>query len=464
MSGAWIEPERIAVLNDAPECSGRYVLYWMQQSQRERFNPALEAAIAAANRLQLPVVVGFGLADDYPEANARHYTFMLEGLAETARHVEARGLRFVIRRGDPAEVALALAQQAALVVCDRGYLRRQRQWRTDVAQRAGRRVVQVEADVVVPVAHDAPRTETAARTIRPKLLRRIDEFLSPLAREHVDTRAGSLAVPSDVDLDDVGAVVRALRIDQRVGAVPAFFRGGATEARRRLDAFTARHLGHYVEDRARPGNPQVSTLSPYLHFGQISPVEVALAIRAVDADGPSGRSFVDELIVRRELSINFVSSVRLYDRFEGLPAWARRTLDVHRNDPRPYVYDESQLEQADTHDRYWNAAMRELLVTGYMHNHMRMYWGKKVLEWSASPEAGHSTLLRLNNRYFLDGRDANSFANVGWVFGLHDRPWPERPVFGSVRYMNAAGLERKTDVRAYVDRIDGLAGGTPRRT
>jgi deoxyribodipyrimidine photo-lyase len=154
--------------------------------------------------------------------------------------------------------------------------------------------------------------------------------------------------------------------------------------------------------------------------------------------------------------MNFVTTTRLYDRYDGLPDWARRSLDAHRHDPRPHLYTEVELERADTHDPYWNAAMRELILTGFMHNHMRMYWGKKVLEWSPTPEAAYSILLRLNNAYFVDGRDPSSYANVGWVFGLHDRPWPERAIFGNVRYMNAAGLERKTDIDDYVKRIAAL--------
>jgi len=451
MNEAWIEPERIVELNDEPEQPGDYVLYWMQQAQRATFNPALEFAVAAANRLRLPVVVAFGLTDGYPEANARHYTFMLEGLAETGKAVTARGLRFVIRRGSPDDVATTLARRAALVVCDRGYLRVQKTWRNRVAAEAGRRVVQVETDVVVPVERASPRHEIAARTLRPKLEKLRDEFLAPLRPERVGTGARKFDMSSDVDLSNIPALVASLRIDHDVRAV-ASFRGGTGEARRRLRAFVSGHLDRYVADRAHPGDPHVSTMSPYLHFGQISPVEVALAVRDAPTDAACRASYLEELIVRRELSMNFVNTTRLYDRYDCLPDWAKRTLDAHRGERRPHVYTEAQLASADTHDPYWNAAMRELLVTGFMHNYMRMYWGKKVLEWSPTPEAAYVTLLRLNNTYLLDGRDANSYANVGWVFGLHDRPWPERAIFGNVRYMNAAGLERKTDIDAYVRR------------
>ncbi|HEX5326599.1 MAG TPA: deoxyribodipyrimidine photo-lyase [Acetobacteraceae bacterium] len=456
-----IEPQRLAELNDAPERTGDYVLYWMQQSQRAAFNPALEVAIAAANRLGLPVLVGFGLTGSYPEANARHYAFMLEGLAETARDLQARGIAFVLRCGAPDVVAIRLARHAALVVCDRGYLRLQKKWRAHVAAEAKRRVLQVEGDVVVPVGLVSSKHESAARTLRPKLLQLRDDFLHPLRRERVRVPADRLGMRSDVEFSDIAALLAQLRIDPSVAPVSSF-RGGYAEARRRLLVFVTRRLERYAGTRAQLSEAQVSTLSPYLHFGQISPIEIALAARKAEIGAEVRAAYLEQLVVRRELSMNFVNTVANYDRYECVPHWAWRTLEAHRGDRRQHLYGYDQLARAETHDQYWNAAMREMLSTGYMHNYMRMYWGKKVLEWSPSPEEGYATLLRLNDTYFLDGRDANSYANVGWVFGLHDRPWPERPIFGKVRYMNAAGLKRKTDIDAYVQRIDVLTGENTR--
>jgi deoxyribodipyrimidine photo-lyase len=442
-----VEPERLSELNDAPEQRGAYVLYWMQQSQRAAFNPALEVAIAAANRLRLPLLVGFALYDPLPNAKARHYAFMLEGLAETAQSLRERGIGFLIRRGSPAAVILRLGQAAALIVCDRGYLRAQQQWRDRVAAGAGRRVLMVEGDVVVPVALASTRPEIGARSLRPKLARLTDRFLVPLRRQRplLDARCLRLRC----ELDAIPRLLTQLRLDHSIAPVAAF-RGGYSQARRRLREFLTGRLGHYAAARACPGTPQVSTLSPYLHFGQISPVEIALAARAAAVTAADRDSFLEELIVRRELAINYVTTTPLYDRFEALPAWAQRSLQQHACDPRPYLYSYEQLACAGTHDPYWNAAARQMRVTGFMHNYMRMYWGKKVLEWSPTPEEGYATLLRLNNSYFIDGRDASSYANVGWVFGLHDRPWPQRPIFGNVRSMNAAGLRRKTDIETYV--------------
>jgi deoxyribodipyrimidine photo-lyase len=451
-----IEKERLKALNGAPERAGDYVLYWMQQSQRADANPALDVAIACGNRLGLPVVVGFGLTDGYPEANARHYAFMLEGLREVAASLRERGIAFVVRRGSPEDVAGDLARRAATVVCDRGYLRHQKAWRHQVAERAGCRVIQVEGDVVVPVELVSTKREVAARTLRPKLLRHRDAFLRPPKPEPAAVRAEDLELPAPLDLSDIPALLAKLDIDREVGPVSRFH-GGTSEARRRLERFLEGPLTRYAAGRSEPADEQVSFLSAYLHFGQISPVEIALAVGGAAAEASDRAAYLDELIVRRELAVNFVENEPNYDRYSCLPDWARQTLEAHRGDPRPHLYTAAELAAAATQDRYWNAAMLEMRETGYMHNHMRMYWGKKILEWSPSPEEGFATALALNNRYFLCGRDPNAYANVAWCFGLHDRPWPERPIFGKVRSMTAGGLERKLDIEAYVDRVARLA-------
>ncbi|MBV8938117.1 MAG: deoxyribodipyrimidine photolyase, partial [Alphaproteobacteria bacterium] len=260
----------------------------------------------------------------------------------------------------------------------------------------------------------------------------------------------------DVELTDIPALLAKLNIDRSAPPV-GNIRGGYREAKRRVDEFATRRLQRYVAARAHPGEAEVSTLSPYLHFGQISPVEVGVAARDAKAPDENSASFLEELIVRRELAMNFVHTTPNYGQYDCLPEWARQALAAHRRDRREHLYGWDQLAGANTHDPYWNAAMREMLLTGYMHNYMRMYWGKKVLEWSPSPEEGYAALLRLNNMFFLDGRDANSYANVGWVFGLHDRPWPERPIFGKVRSMTASGLRRKTDIDDYVRQISALS-------
>ncbi|WP_298956082.1 deoxyribodipyrimidine photo-lyase [uncultured Methylobacterium sp.] len=454
-----IQAGRIRVLTDVEPRPGAYVLYLMQQATRSRDNPALELAIEEGNRLGLPVVAAFGLLDGgrhFPEANARHYAFLLQGLAQAKAGLERRGIAFVLRRGTPAEAALALAGEAAMLVLDRGYLAIQKLWYAAIREGYDGRLVQVEGDVVVPVDVASAKHEFAARTLRPKLHRHWDEYLEPLRPRRVKHRADGLDLASDLDVSDPEAALAAMTLDRSVAPVRRF-RGGEDEAMDRLDAYLAGPFRDYGTVRGRPEAGAASHLSPYLHFGQVSPVAVALKVRAAKAGGDEDKAaFLEELIVRRELAMNHVEHTADYDRYESaVPDWARKTLAEQAGDPRDPLYDEAALAEGRTHDRHWNAAMREMRETGYMHNHMRMYWGKKILEWSPSPEEAFRRTLALNNRYFLDGRDPNSFTNVAWVFGLHDRPWARRKIFGTVRYLSANTL-RKFDAEAYLRTVDEL--------
>jgi deoxyribodipyrimidine photo-lyase len=471
---------RVTDLNDARLRDGDYVLYWMQRSQRAGANHALEYAVRLANEREVPVVVGFGLTAGYPEASERAYRFMLEGLAETASALRERGIGFVLRIGEPPGVALDLGRDAAAIVCDRGYLSHLREWRYHVGRTASCRVVEVESELVVPVEEASGKQEYAARTIRPKIHRRLGEFLIPLPQEDVRVRAKD--VPRGEDTDDVEGLLRTLEPASTPGGVSEFFAGGAGEAHARLERFLAERIDDYEEERSEPGLDVSTNLSPYLHFGQISSLEIALAVGAqifvagLDSGSAAMKNqpgsvgmrtdseqrasardaLLEELLVRRGLAYNYVWYTSGYDRYDALPGWARKTLADHAGDEREYDYSDDELESARTHDEHWNNAMREMLATGFMHNYMRMYWGKKVLEWTAEPERAFERLLALNNRWFLDGRDPNSYANVDWVFGLHDRPWTERDVFGKVRYMNANGLKRKFDMDAYAEKVRRL--------
>ena len=463
-----IHPTRVRLLNDAPvNDAGRYVLYWMgATSTRTRHNPALEYAVQQANELGVPPVVCFGLTDGWPEANERHYLFLLQGLAAVARALADRGIAFVVLRGQPFDAPLRLAPAAKLVVCDRGYLRHQKAWTTHAALGAGRRVVQVEGDVVVPVNVASDHHESAARTLRPKIHRLWETYLTDLPETPVRHRsagpkasAGLKLPASDIDVTDPVAALAKLDLPDRTVHPVQRLAGGQVEAHRLLERFLTHELQAYTERRNEPAEQHSSLMSAYLHFGHVSPVELALAVREHKQATPDDREkYLEELIVRRELSMNFAEYVPDYDRYSCLPNWAHKTLAEHAKDRRDPTYTRGQLEAAGTHDPYWNAAMVEMRDTGFMHNYMRMYWGKKVLEWRPTPEDAYDTLLAINNKFFLCGRDANSYANVAWVFGLHDRAWgPERPVFGKVRYMNAAGLERKYDVDGYVRRVAEMA-------
>ncbi len=450
-----IHEERIAVLNRRSVRSGRYVLYWMQASQRTAGNDALELAIERANELGLPLVVGFGLTENYPEANARHFAFLLEGLSETAREVEQKGAAFVLRKGGPAEVATDLACEAAELVTDRGYLRHQVEWRRKVAGAIGCRLTQVETDVVVPVEVASDHEEYAARTLRKKHQSHWEDYLQPTPAGRLDRRDPPRL--SGESLDRPADLLGTLDVDRSVPPSEVY-RGGTSEAMRRLRAFTTDGLRRYAEERNDPSLGIESHMSSYLHFGQVSPVAVALAVREADAPREAKDAYLEELLIRRELAMNFARFNRRYDRYAALPGWARATLRAHRDDRRERTYTRKQLEAGRTHDPYWNAAMTEMRLTGKMHNYMRMYWGKKILEWTPTPAGAFRRLLAMNNKYFLDGRDPASYANVAWIFGKHDRPWAEREVFGTVRFMSAGGLERKFDIDAYVRAMETLRG------
>jgi len=445
--------ERLRVLNSRETKSGDYVLYWMQAAQRAEANPALQHAVRLANEQRRPCLAFFGLTERFPEANARHLAFMLEGLRETQLALADRGVRLVVRRVQPDRGVVDLGRAASLVVTDRGYLRVQKSWREKAASALACPLIQVETETVVPVETASPKEEYSAATFRPKIRKIL---------------ASSLAVPADrkplrdslgwkgdsLDLENIEDVLAGLKIDRSVGPSP-FYRGGTEEAKRRFRLFLRERLDHFADLRNNPTVDFLSHLSPYLHFGQISPAWAAAKAAASKSRGRE--AFLEELVVRRELAANFVHYNGRYDSFESLPAWARTTLARHAADPRPVLYTRAELEAGKTHDPYWNAAQREMAVTGKMHGYMRMYWGKKILEWSAAPEDAYATALYLNNKYEIDGRDPNGFAGVAWCFGKHDRPWGERPIFGLVRYMNDAGLRRKFDADRYVRNVAELA-------
>jgi deoxyribodipyrimidine photo-lyase len=341
-----------------------------------------------------------------------------------------------------------------MIVCDRGYLNHQRLWRDQVARKSACPVVQVESDVIVPLETVSLKAEYAARTIRPKIQKHLDDYLIELKAVKVQHSTVNISLDG-LDLKRPADILTLLNIDHSVPAVTRFFKGGTSRAKKIFGNFIRSRLKNYEKNHNQPQTDDISHMSLYLHFGQISPLYLALKINRADHGPDSAKAaFLEELIVRRELAANFVYYHRDYDNFDCLPEWAKQTLNHHRKDRRPYTYTRKQLEDAKTHDPYWNAAMQEMKYTGFMHNYMRMYWGKKILEWSSLPELAFHNTLAINNKYFLDGRDPNSYAGVAWVFGIHDRAWPQRPVYGKVRCMMASGLERKCNIRAYVDKVE----------
>ena len=449
-----IQKERISLLNDEQTQEGSYVLYWMQASARAHYNHALEYAAQNANELRKPLLIYFGITDNFPEANQRHYNFLLEGLRETQKTLKKRGLNMVIKPENPPEGAVKLAEDACLMITDCGYLPLQRDWRQEAAKNIECPLIQVESDIVVPVETASPKEEYSAGTIRRKIQKNLNKFMIPLKIRKIHHSSLGLEFES-LDLNDIEKVMKDLKIDDSVKKVN-WIQGGNIKALNQLESFLENKLDHFGDLRNDPSQNYLSNMSPYLHFGQISPLYIALLVNKTR--GPGVVPYLEELIIRRELSMNFVFYDQNYDNMNCLPEWAQKTLLEHARDPRDYLYTLEELENAETHDLYWNAAQKEMVHLGKMHGYMRMYWGKKILEWTKNPLQAYHTALYLNNKYHIDGRDPNGFAGVAWCFGKHDRAWKERDVFGKVRYMNDNGLRRKFKIDLYVEQIEQMVG------
>lgn len=455
--------DRSRPLNHRPVRPGP-VLYWMNRDQRAADNWALLTAQQEAIRLNQPLLVVFCLQESFLGARPEHFSFMLEGLLETAHELQDLHISLLVRRGDPVQEVLAIAGQiqAGLVVTDFSPLRLPRQWRTDLAaaaDRTGLAVWEIDAHNLIPCWLASDKLEFAARTLRPKIQRQLAAWLTgipDLLRHPVEL---PLAQGQKLSGQDGRAALRQALSELERQMAPDGRRQllpppGPAAARRRLSQFIAEALIDF-DRRNDPNLPVSSRLSPYLHFGQISAQRVALAVQAAVEMNPElaapAASFLEELIVRRELSDNFCFYNPDYDNWKGFPAWARQTLDRHRADPRAYCYSDEQLEHGQTHDPLWNTAQLELRDTGQMPGYLRMYWAKKLLEWCATPEQAQQIAIALNDGLAIDGRDPNGYTGIAWsIGGVHDRPWGERPVFGTIRTMTYDGCRRKFSVDDYI--------------
>jgi deoxyribodipyrimidine photo-lyase len=432
-----------------PHPEGRCVVYWMQRSQRGFDNPALDVAVAAANLLQVPVVTFFAPVPFYPNANLRAYQFLAEGIPDIAADLAARGIGFVLRRyPEHSLIHFSSEVKAALVVGDENPLREPNHWREVAAKRLTIPLWTVDSDVIVP-SKLLEKAQYAARVIRPRLMAKLEQFLvpceNPKAHYKWDIPKKVRSLPTDFD------ILHGWPLNRSVSPVSSF-RGGSNEARRLLRHFIGHKVKGYATKRNKPELDDSTRLSPYLHFGHIGPLTIALAVQQSDAPQEDKDSLFNELVVWRELAINMCWFNPLYDSFEVAEPWAQRTLLEHATDPRPVLYKERQLENAETYDELWNAAQRQMVNDGWMHNVMRMYWAKKILEWTPSPAVAHSIAVKLNDKYFLDGRDPNGYAGVAWaILGKFDRPWFERPIFGKIRYMSGQSTGKKFNSQKYIE-------------
>lgn len=452
---------RVTVLRAGmTEGAGRCVVYWMQRAQRASDNPALNVAIDVANALERPVVVFFRLTPRVTRANERHYQFLLEGLRELPEALRRRNVHLVLRCDPETADGFCAEVGASLLISDDDPLRQPQETRRTVAARLQIPFWLVDADVIVP-SRLLRKEQYAARTIRPRVHTLLPQFLVALPNRsaRVAWPPRSRVAGEHIDL----VLLDRLAIDRSVKPV-ALFHGGPSQAQRALRTFVKERLREYGERRNQPVADGTSQLSPYLRFGHIGPHTVALAVRQADAPARDRDVFLEQLIVRRELSVNLVRFNPAYDRIGNAEPWAQRTLAAHGLDPRSYHYTVEQLEHAETHDPLWNAAQQQMVVTGWMHNYLRMYWAKKILEWSTTAAEAYETAVALNDRYELDGREPNGYAGIAWaIAGKHDRAWgPERPIYGTVRYMSFASTSRKFDSKGYIARVNALVAGKSR--
>ena len=432
-----------------PDPEGKCVVYWMQRSHRGVDNPALDVAVEAANDLGKPVVVYLAPVPYYPHANLRHYQFLVEGIPDIAEAVARRNAGFVLRRyPDHSLLRFCEEVRPALVVGDENPMREPEHWREIAAKKLRVPFWTVDADVIVPTKL-IEKEQYAAFIIRKKLEAQLDRFLmkpkNTRAKVAWKAPAKLRSLPPDFDL------TTGWDLDRSVSPVNTF-KGGTKEALRLLREFVEKKLPRYGERRNHPELDGTSRLSPYLHFGHISPVTMALAVHAADAPAEDKRAYINQLLVWRELAINFVTYNPDYDNFESGENWAHRTLAEHARDPRPVLYSDRQLENAETHDPLWNAAQLQMTQSGWMHNYMRMYWAKKILEWSRTPADAYRRAVIMNDKYLLDGRDPNGYAGIAWsIVGKFDRPWFNRPIFGMVRYMSGQSTGKKFDSEKYIE-------------
>jgi deoxyribodipyrimidine photo-lyase len=454
---SWSNDSRVTVRRDGvPDPEGRCVVYWMQRAQRGVDNHAVDLAVKVANLLGLPLVVYFAGISNFPHANLRHYVFLNEGLPDIEADLAKRNISFVMRRAPHESHEQLLADvHAAFLIGDENPMREPERWRKHLTSRIKIPFWTVDTDVVVP-SKLMEKAQYGAYTIRPRLYRLLPEYLHSFEDLHADY---AWKRPRGFHADSLHEdMTRGWKdLDRSVAPVEAW-KGGTHAGLRRLKVFTGRLLEDYDTQRNRPETDGTSCMSPYLHFGHVGPITIALAIEAAAKANPKLRpardSYFNELIVWRELAINFVRYTPKYDSPECAESWAKTTIAEHARDEREHLYTLHQLENAQTYDDLWNAGQIQMVRHGWMHNYLRMYWAKKILEWTPDVATAMKYAICLNDKYFLDGRDPNGYAGIAWaILGKFDRAWGERPIFGKIRYMSGASTGKKFDSKKYIQQM-----------
>ena len=441
-----INEKRVRLLQKGIETNGP-VVYWMSRDQRVHDNWALFFAQKLAFEKKRSLVVVFNLVPDFLEATIRQYGFMLKGLEEVEKELYKYNIPFFLLSGNPEkEIPKFLKKNnTSILVSDFDPLKIKRIWKRDVAKQITIPFYEVDTHNIVPCLYVSDKLEFAAYTLRPKIHKALIEFMDefPKIKKMDKSEISS-------DKTDWNKIQKSLKVNWDVKEVD-WIKSGETAAKKSLENFLKNKFETYNDLRNNPTKDGQSNLSPYLHFGQISAQRIALETQRLNGNKDSEKSFLEELIVRRELADNFCYFNKNYDSFDGFHDWAKTSLNEHRKDEREFIYTLEEFEHAKTHEDLWNAAQMEMVITGKMHGYMRMYWAKKILEWSKSPEEALRIAIYLNDKYELDGRDPNGYTGIAWsIGGIHDRPWFERPVYGKIRYMNRNGAEKKFDIKSYI--------------
>jgi deoxyribodipyrimidine photo-lyase len=453
----WSSDPRVTVRRaGVPDPNGRCVVYWMQRAQRGFDNHAIDLGVKVANLLGLPLVVYFAGISNFPHANLRHYAFLNQGLPDVEADLAARNISFVMRRAPHESHEQLLSDvKAALLIGDENLMRAPERWRKEIASRIKIPFWTVDADVVVP-SKLMEKAQYGAYTIRPRLYRLLPEYLHLYENPHAEhewTR------PKGFQADSVHEdMTRGWKDFDRSVAPVEEWKGGTHAALKRLKIFVRKMLEDYESLRNHPETDGTSCMSPYLHFGHIGPITIALAVDAAARANPKLRTardnYFNELIVWRELAVNFVRYTPKYDSPECAENWAKTTIAEHSRDEREHLYTLRELEGAQTHDEIWNAGQTQMVRYGWMHNYVRMYWAKKILEWTPDIATAMKYAIHLNDKYFLDGRDPNGYAGIAWaILGKFDRAWGERPIFGKIRYMSGASTGKKFDSKKYIEQM-----------
>ena len=441
-----IDPSRIRTLK-AGAFGGKAVLYWMIRDKRVSDNWSLLVAQQIAIKNKVPLIVCFQFIGKFPDSNIRQNGFLFKGLLETRHTLQKLNIEFLFLQGRPEKVINQLIEKRSIgtVVVDHNPL--------NVYRRRIKRVIgktyipfyQVDAHNIVPCWKASGKKEYAAYTIRPKIKNNLKRYLTDIPQ--VIRHPYGTSQMKDLSLN---SILSGIVQDSTVKEVD-WVNPGEIAAKDILSKLKTKLKG-YSSNRNDPTKAALSDLSPYFHFGHIAPQRVAWEIHKSKLQKEDKDAFLEEMIIRRELSDNFCEYEPEYDQFEGFHAWSQKTLNEHRNDEREYIYPLGQFEAAETHDDLWNAAQNEMKITGKMHGYMRMYWAKKILEWTPSPEIAQQIAIDLNDKYELDGRDPNGYTGIAWsIGGIHDRAWFERPIFGKIRYMNYNGCKSKFDVMKYIE-------------